>query len=179
MKKVTDLPKRKATRLKGYDYSAAGYYFVTLCTKQRKKILSNIVGVDAHIDPCGNSAEIELTHFGSVVDKYINSTNNLQGVYIDKYIIMPDHIHIVVKIDGGSMWASTPTKSVSSVVRSLKTLTTKEIGQSIFQRSYNDHIIRGEQDYLEIWNYIENNALKHYLHKSNNVGVDAHIDPKC
>ena len=47
---MTDLPKRKATCLKGYDYSAAGYYFVTLCTKQRKNLLSNIVGVDAHID---------------------------------------------------------------------------------------------------------------------------------
>ena len=76
------------------------------------------------------------------------------------------------------MPTSTPTKSVSSVVRSLKTLTTKEIGQSIFQRSYNDHIIRGEQDYLEIWNYIENNAIKHYLRKRHNVGVDAHIDPQ-
>lgn len=159
-----DSPNRKPLRLKNYDYSAAGYYFVTLCTKERKKILSDIVGDDAHIVP-----KIQLTPIGKIVDKYINSSNKIQGVVIDKYVIMPDHIHMIINIVNGSMWASTPTKAVSSVVRSLKILTTKEIGKSIFQRSYNDHIIRGEQDYLEIWQYIENNPLKYKLNKNNSL----------
>ena len=61
------------------------------------------------------------------------------------------------------MWASSPTKNISSIVRSIKTLTTKEIGHSIFQRSYYDHIIRSEEDYKEIWEYIENNPKKEIL----------------
>jgi len=58
------------------------------------------------------------------------------------------------------MWASSPTKNVSSIVRSIKTLTTKEIGKPIFQRFFHDHIIRGEDDYLKIWNYIDTNPQK-------------------
>ena len=146
------LPKRKPMRLSQYDYSTSGYYFVTLCTKKRKKILSDIVGDDAHIVPkkCGN-----------IIEKYINNQKE-----IEKYVIMPDHIHLLIKIDNGSMWASTPTQSIPSIVRSLKILTTKEFGEPIFQRSYNDHVIRGEQDYLEVWQYIENNP-KNWVNKNN------------
>ena len=138
-----DIRKRKSTRISEYDYSANGYYFVTICTKARKHILSEIVGDDAHIVP---------KKYGIVVEKYINRQDE-----IEKYVIMPDHIHLIIKIENGTMWASSPTKSVSSIVRTLKTLTTKEIGEPIFQRSFNDHIIRGEQDYREIWQYIDNN----------------------
>ena len=63
------------------------------------------------------------------------------------------------------MWASSPTKNISSIVRSIKTLTTKEIGKPIFQRSYYDHIVRNQQDYNEIWEYIENNPKKWILNK--------------
>ena len=64
------------------------------------------------------------------------------------------------------MWASTPTDAkkqqnrVSTIVRSVKVLVAKEIGESIFQRSYYDHVIRNQQDYDEIWQYIENNPRK-------------------
>ena len=78
---------------------------------------------------------------------------------------MPNHIHLIIQIDNGTMWASSPTKQpqsnkVSNIVRSIKTLTTKEIGKPIFQRSFHDHIIRGENDYLKIWNYIDTNPSK-------------------
>ena len=141
-----DLPKRKPTRLKGYDYSQNGYYFVTICTHNKKCILSNIVGDDAHIVP---------SKYGIIVEKYIS---NIVG--IDKYVIMPNHIHLIIKNDNGTMWASSPTQSISQQVKSFKTLVTKEIGYKIFQRSFHDHIIRGEKDYLKIWNYIDTNPLK-------------------
>jgi REP element-mobilizing transposase RayT len=64
------------------------------------------------------------------------------------------------------MWASTPTKRIGSIVRSIKTLTTKEIGETIFQRSFYDHIIRNEKDYVETMKYIENNPIKYII--SNN-----------
>ena len=72
------------------------------------------------------------------------------------------------------MWASTPTENpqhnrVSSIVRSIKTLTTKEIGESIWQKSYYDHVIRNQQDYNEVWEYIDNNPLKWVLKKEGEV----------
>ena len=150
-----EFTERKVNRLSEYDYNTCGAYFVTICTKDRRKILSQVVGDDAHIVP---------KPYGIVVEKYIRNIPQ-----IDKYIIMPDHIHMIIRLDNGSMWASTPTDTkpqhnrVSNIVRSLKILVSKEIGESIFQRSYYDHVIRNQKDYDEIWQYIENNPQKWYL----------------
>ena len=155
--------KRKPNRLHQYDYSQGGAYFITICTQDRKRILSEIVGDDAHIVP---------RPYGIVAEKYIRNVPQ-----IEKYVIMPDHIHMIIRLEKGSMWASTPTgmdegrqvetdaripqkNTVASIVRSIKVLTAKEIGESIFQRSYYDHVIRNQQDYNEIWEYIENNPRK-------------------
>ena len=150
-----EFTERKVNRLSEYDYNTCGAYFVTICTKDRRKIRSQVVGDDAHIVP---------KPYGIVVEKYIRNIPQ-----IDKYIIMPDHIHMIIRLDNGSMWASTPTDTkpqhnrVSNIVRSLKILVSKEIGESIFQRSYYDHVIRNQKDYDEIWQYIENNPQKWYL----------------
>lgn len=140
---------RKPNRLKNYDYSSQGAYFITICTLDRKCILSHIVGGDALIAPQTN-----LTHFGEIAREYIES---MPG--IDKYVIMPNHIHLLIAIDG-PMKASAPTISVPNLIRSFKVLVSKEIGQSIWQRSYHDHIIRDEEDYLNHLQYIENNPAK-------------------
>ena len=135
---------RKQNRLKEYDYAQSGYYFITICTADKQKILCNIVGDDAHIVP---------TKYGTVVEKFMKS---IPG--IDKYVIMPNHIHLIIQNENGTMWASSPT--VSQKIRSFKILVTKTIGKPIFQRSFYDHVIRDEKDYLRIWEYIENNPGK-------------------
>ncbi len=140
------LPQRKHNRLENFDYSQNDAYFITICVKDRKRILCDIVGDDAHIVP---------KKYGTIIEKYI-----LNVPEIEKYVIMPDHIHMIIRIDNGTMLASSPTNRISNIVRSLKILTTKEIGAPIFQRSYYDHIIRNEQDYNETWEYIENNPKK-------------------
>ena len=78
---------------------------------------------------------------------------------IDAYVIMPNHVHMIVRIEpeDGAMWASTPTQSISDRIRSLKTLVSKKIGVSIWQRSFYDHVIRSEKDYLSIRQYIDDN----------------------
>ena len=155
-----DLPQRHPNRLENFDYNQSGAYFITICTQDRKPVLSNIVGDDAHIVP---------KPYGKVVEKYIRNVPE-----IEKYVIMPDHIHMIIRLDNGSMWASTPTREnvgadahirpqhskIASIVRSIKVLTTKEIGVPIFQRSYYDHVIRNQQVYNEIWEYIEYNPQK-------------------
>ena len=81
-----DYPKRKHVRLKDYDYSQAGMYFVTICTKDRQRILSRIVtpvGPDAPIGP-----QVRLTEMGHVVEKYILSMNTAyQRVKVEHYVI--------------------------------------------------------------------------------------------
>ncbi len=143
-----NLPQRKPNRITGYDYSQNGAYFVTICTQDRKPILSAIVGDDAHIVP---------KPYGQIAEKYIQHVPE-----IEKYVIMPNHIHMIIRLDNRTMWASSPTKvnRIASIVRSIKILTTKEIGKPIFQRSYYDHVIRNQKDYDETWEYIENNPKK-------------------
>ncbi len=151
-----NFPQRKPNRLKNFDYNQNGAYFVTICVKGRKKILCDIVGDDAHIVP---------KKYGTIIEKYI-----LNVPEIEKYVIMPDHIHMIIRIENGTMWASSPTNRISNIVRSLKILTTKEIGKSIFRRSYYDHVIRNQQDYNEIWEYIDNNPKKWMLTYKQNQG---------
>lgn len=152
----SDLPKRKPTRLIGYDYSTPGAYFITICTQDRKELLSEIiVGDDAYIVPQNN-----LSKIGLICDKYISNINNkYENVTVDKYVIMPNHIHLIIFLHG-TMRASSPTKNIETIIRSFKTMVTKEIGTSIWQRSYHDHIIRGEKDYRKIWKYIDTNPIK-------------------
>ena len=158
---MKDFPKRKNLRLQNYDYSSNGLYFVTICTEEKKPILSTIVGDDAHIVP----KKVVLKPYGVIVEKYINSINKTyKNISVENYIIMPNHIHMLIFIDNfnnGTMWASSPTK-LGTIVRSLKTMVTKEVGFSIWQRSYYDEIIRDEKHFQSVWNYIEYNALKEY-----------------
>ena len=66
----------------------------------------------------------------------------------------------MILLVNGTMWSSSPTVGIEGAVRTVKTLVSKEIGYSIWQRSYHDHIIRGEEDYREIWKYIDTNVLR-------------------
>ena len=152
-----ELPQRKINRIPEYNYNQNGAYFITICTQDRKPILSQIVGDDAHIVP---------NPYGRIAEKYIRNVPQ-----IEKYVIMPDHIHMIIRLDNGAMWASPPTDAktqhnrISNIVRSIKVLVAKEIVHSIFQRSYYDHVIRNQRDYDEIWEYIENNPRKWIMQK--------------
>ena len=162
---MKELPKRKKIRLNGYDYSRTGYYFITICVKDKHEILGEIVGDDAHIVPSTDIPTITLSKFGIISDKFIkNIDNTYPDVTVDKYVIMPNHIHLILVIHRkpghGPMRASVPTAVISNIVRSLKILVTKECGFSFWQRSYHDHIIRDEDEYRRIWQYIDENPAK-------------------
>ena len=163
-------PKRKELRLKQYDYSSRGAYFVTVCVKDRRKILSSItrpVGVGAFDDP-----KICLTDIGRVVEKNLLSSEKISGVKIDRYVIMPDHIHAIIFLDpdkyssspNGSSRAPTPTNEMlPHIISTFKRFCNKEIGENIFQRGYVEHIIRNREDYETRVKYIyENPSLWFY-----------------
>ena len=151
-----ELPKRKPNRLSSYDYDREGTYFLTICTQDRKCLLSKIVGGGALDAPLN-----QLTDIGEIVEKYIRSGNQMDRVRVEKYVIMPNHVHILLMVEmdtSGTPRASSPTMAVvPRFVSAFKRLTNKEIGKDIFQRSYHDHVIRDKMDYLKIWEYIDNN----------------------
>lgn len=152
-----ELPKRKNIRLKNYDYSSPGTYFITICVKDRKAILSNIV-VGASI---ARPKEIQLTQYGEIVEIAINNIpKHYPIISVDNYIIMPDHIHLLLRIHCDSNGLPTSAPKINKVIQQTKGIITKQIGFSIWQKSYNDHIVRGLDDYKNIWEYIENNPLK-------------------
>ncbi len=175
MDKENKLPKRKELRLKQYDYSAEGAYFITVCVKDRKKILSDIVkpaavGVGALDDP-SNYPKIRLKRIGKIVLKNLLSSEKIQGVKIDRYIIMPDHIHAIILLypkdfapkKNGSSRAPTPTNEMlPHIVSTFKRFCNKEIGNDIFQRGYYEHIIRDKEDYESILKYICENPIRRY-----------------
>ena len=154
-----ELPRRKPTRLKNFDYSSNGYYFVTICSHNRKNIFSKIVGQG--LAP----AETELLPYGVVVQEQLLALEKrFDGVRIDNYVIMPNHINAIVVIDKNTAGAS-PCPTLSDIFCAFKSLTTRMCKavypiEKLFQNSFHDHIIRGERDYEKIWEYIEFNALK-------------------
>ena len=149
-------PERKRLRLPDHDYSSPGAYFVTICTKDRRCILSRItVGADALGGPI-----LTLTRTGEIVKKYILSSNRVVGLSVDQYVIMPNHVHLLLTITPakGPSKAPAPTNAVlPHAIGTLKRFVNAEIGENIWQRGYYEHVIRGEKDYRNIWDYIDRN----------------------
>ncbi len=179
--KQSRLPERKQNRLRGYDYSNYGSYFITICTQEQKCVLSRLVGDGALDVP-----RVELTKIGSIAEKYILSGKNVKGISILHYVIMPNHIHFLLHYEGGesplrggTSGAPSPTDPTISqlfqqaesnfdppsptnaviprFVAAFKRFCHQEAGHKVFQRSYHDHIIRSDREYEKICNYIVNN----------------------
>ena len=142
---MSEIQRRKDVRLKGYDYAQAGAYFVTICTADKKCLLSRVsTGSAPTWQP-----QIIMSDYGKIAEKYIRS---MAG--IERYVIMPNHIHFIL-IKGNDC-----KRTLAQDVRSFKTLVTKEIGRSIWQRLYYEHVVRDEKDYLIKAKYIEDNPAK-------------------
>lgn len=155
------LPTRKKIRLSGYDYSMPGAYFVTVCTADRKALFWANVGADT-IRPI----DVELSAIGEIVDCAIkNIPVYYPHISVDKYCIMPDHIHLLLAINADIDGRMISAPTVSTVIGQLKRFASKQAGFSLWQKSFTDEIIRNEQHYLTVWQYIDNNPLKYSLEK--------------
>ncbi len=164
-----ELLKRKNIRLKDYNYSQNGAYFVTICTHNKAHLFGEIVGEGS---PLPN---VRLNEKGKIVDEYVNKIPiKYTSVKIDKYATMPNHIHMIIAIVGGR---GNPSPTIGNIIGWFKYQTTKIVnelqntaGAKLWQRSYHDHIIRNEQEYLKIWQYIDENPQKwdqdcYYIHE--------------
>lgn len=159
-----EYPIRKEHRLKNYDYSQCGAYFITICTKDRKYIFWNnydILNVGAAFG--GPYGKISLTEYGKIVKNELKKIPSIYPdvVFIPKFVIMPNHIHAIIRIeasyvrDGRTECAPT----LSQIIKNFKENATREIGFSVWQKSFYDRVIRNEHEYNAFWKYIETNPM--------------------
>ena len=155
-------------RLNGYNYSWNGIYYLTVCTQKKSPLLWHNPG--ASIDrpvmdirlPDDLHTIIDnppLSYIGLAVEKGIQSIHAIYShVTVDKYIIMPDHIHMIIKLSQDYNEIDKRKRpSLSTVINQLKGYVTRQIGYSIWQKSFFDHIVRNEVEYAIICKYIDNN----------------------
>jgi REP element-mobilizing transposase RayT len=167
-----DLPIRKQLRLPDYDYSSPGAYFVTICTRDRRCILSEVTVGDGVLDV----PNVRLSPYGEILEETLREIEKTYSwLSLDRYVIMPNHIHLLLCIGGngpsgtpaptnaddGPSETPTPTnETLPMLVSTFKRFTNRRCGIQLWQRSYHEHVIRGEDDYRMIWDYIDTNPAR-------------------
>ena len=138
--------KRKSPRISDYNYAKPNYYFITICTNNKKCFFGKAGNINQH---------------GTIVK---NSIDKIPEIYpqvtVDKYVVMPNHVHMILVIHSVDNLIS-----ITRIVGQFKMSVSKEIRKinpdmKVWQRSFHDHIIRNERSYQKIWEYIENNPIK-------------------
>ena len=127
-----ELPKRKHNRVKHYDYSTSGAYFITICTKDREKIFW-----EERRGDLWSPASVPLSEIGIITDREIQKINTIyDAVRVEKYCIMPDHIHMILFIDAATDGRTQFAPTISRVVKQFKGIITKKAGRSVWQKSF-------------------------------------------
>ena len=135
---------RKSPRMNWFDYSGAYCYFITICTKDKMCIFG----------PPGKP-----NRFGRIAAQGLTAIpEHFPGACIDKYVIMPNHVHAIVELNGAG-------PSLPTIIGQYKSYVTREIHAispdiPVWQTSFHDHVIRNQKGYEEIWQYIEDNPRK-------------------
>jgi len=182
MKYDTEIHHCRSIRLKGYDYTQIGLYYITLCCQNRECIFGEIF-----------NGEMVLNEYGKIVDKcWRDLPIHYQNIQLDYFVIMPNHFHGIVIIDtivgAGFKPALTNTDKpaptnhgLSEFIRALKTFSSKQINQirntpgiSVWQRNFYEHIIRDEKSLENIRNYIVNNPADWDDDENNITRIEKH-----
>ena len=168
---MIELPKRKPQRLKEFDYSLSGYYFITICMKNRTEFFSHIV-----------NDNVVLTEYGKILDDVWTNLKRYYKVEVDDYVIMPDHFHGIIIIDSYSKVRDEKEMkrfSLSEIIGKFKSYTARSIRELLknkndfeWQKSFYDRIIRNEKELYHIRKYIHENPLRWELEKDNPENLD-------
>lgn len=150
------LPRRTPNRLPCYDYSAPGAYFLTICTQNRRNLFwrnENAL--------CTTARDVVLTPCGILVEQSIQSIPvHYPAITVDHYVIMPNHVHLLLQIHSNAGGRPMVAPTIMTVVKQMKGYISKKYGSRIWQKGFYDHVIRDDEDYREIWRYIEGNPGK-------------------
>ena len=164
---------RRSIRLKGYDYSQAGYYFITICCEHRAHLFGEI-----------HAGKMALNAAGAMIEQIWHEIPaDFPNIILHEYITMPNHIHGIIEIiqeaERRAEIDSAPTSGLSQIIQSFKRHTTLEyikmvkqnilppFHKRIWQRNYWEHIIRNEDAFIRISAYIKNNPVKWTADKLN------------
>ena len=153
-------PARKKIRIENYDYSTPGAYFVTVCVAGKEPILWDNTDIPlTHAAP--GTLQVPLSPIGQAVEAGIlQISTHYANILVDKYCIMPDHIHLILSIQSGSDGRILSAPTISTVIGSLKRWVSRRVGRTIWQKSFIDRVIRSDSGYRAVWEYIENNPIK-------------------
>ena len=136
---MKEIQKRKQNRLTDFDYSSPNAYFITVCTKDRKNIFWNNVGA-----VIGRPEDVILSAAGKIVQKAIEEiSTHYVSVSVEKYVVMPNHIHILLQIHSDESGRPMSAPTIQMVVNQMKGAVTKQLGTSVWQKGFYDHIVRG------------------------------------
>ena len=153
--------ERKSNRLRNYNYSQNGYYFVTICTKERKEFFGRV-----------EEEKMNLNHYGEIVNQcWYELPKHYLNCSLDSFVIMPNHIHGIIVIDNekivGNGLKPFPTHGLSEIIRGFKTFSSRRINEMIkegdnfqWQKSFYDHVIRNEKSLTNLRQYIMYNPVK-------------------
>jgi putative transposase len=165
------LPKRRSIRLRSFDYSHPGSYFVTILSHNARHIFGELI-----------LGQMKLSAIGKIVlDCWLDVPNHLPGIELNEYIIMPNHVHGIIRIPARARHAaplqrhvktveafgSPRVASIPTIVRSFKSavslLTRKVLGQPaalIWQRNYFERVLRDEREFHKVRRYIAQNPAR-------------------
>ena len=146
-------PERKANRIPNYDYATPNYYFITLCTHERQCLFGTV----EHLNGYGQIAQELLLE---IPKRYSHAV-------VDKFVVMPNHIHAIIIL---RELPQEPGPSLPIIMAQYKSAVSKRLGKylpgrKIWQKSYHDRIIRSEQMYREVWQYIDTNPIRWYVNR--------------
>lgn len=176
---------RRSIRLKGYDYTQPGAYFVTICTYQRESLFGEIVDGMMVLNECGEIARDEWFKTAQI-------RANVQ-LHQDEFVIMPNHLHGIIWIVGARRRRA-PTQekfgkpvsgSIPTIVRAYKSAVTRRINQildsagaPVWQRNYYERIVRNDGELSAIRQYIQNNPQKWELDQDNPINLTLGSEPQ-
>jgi REP element-mobilizing transposase RayT len=170
---LSDPPRRRSIRLKGYDYTSAGAYFVTVCTHRREALFGEVA-----------DGTMGLNDYGRLVTSaWEELPNHHSGLVLDAFVVMPNHVHGIVVLDRqgrpfdpgvvGAGFKPAPTAppparrhGLPEIVRAFKTFSARRInerrrmmGHPVWQRGYYEHVVRDDRSLRRIIEYIIANPL--------------------
>jgi REP element-mobilizing transposase RayT len=150
--------RRKSVRLRGFDYSQPGHYFVTICTADRRPTLGQIT-----------NGAVQLSAAGVIVDDVWSALPNYYvNVALDEFVIMPNHLHAILLLKDVVPSAELPNprkRGLSEILRGFKSMSARAVNMAGFgkapfwQRGYYEHVVRNESELRRIRQYIEENPL--------------------
>ena len=152
-------PERKSVRLPGFDYSQAGAYFVTICSYNKKCIFGEIVDARMHLNKRGFI----------IGDVWKSLESKYTFISLDKWILMPNHIHGIIWLKEENHGRQTLWSVISAFKVISGSAVRKVLAQekNLWQRSFYEHIIRDESDLLRIRQYISDNPCQWHIDREN------------